>query len=94
MRIEITSAKVQTISGTNERGDWAMRIQQGYLHTPGEKYPERFEFILNRDQQPYAPGMYKLGREALSIDRRGRLEVRPHFVPEVTAEPARQAASA
>lgn len=89
--IEISlSAKLSERSGIKEGKAWAIREQEGYLHT-GHDYPDRFRFSLGKDADgkalpAYSPGYYALDLTSLGVDREyGGLTlrgVRLHRLPE------------
>jgi len=80
-KVEIEDAQVEDIQGTSQRTGkpYHMRKQSGYLHAPGQRYPEKFEFLLDQGQAPFAPGLYRFGPGAIHVDRRGGLSVSPRF---------------
>jgi len=61
-RIEILSAEVQVKSGesTKTGKKYEIREQAAALHDTRNKYPQACRWQLNRDQQPYAPGLYDI----------------------------------
>lgn len=66
LRIEVKSSLVQEISGISKAGKpYHMRKQAGWAYTYDamgsiNPFPERIEFNLADDQQPYAVGNYSL----------------------------------
>lgn len=75
--VEIHSEYVHERRGTNERGEWVIREQEGWLRVPHKPYPEEFRVSLDRDQLPYPVGHYELDVERcvkVTDDRRKRLE--------------------
>lgn len=61
-RIEILSAEVEVKSGTSTKSGnkYEIREQAAALHDTRKKYPQAIRWQLNRDQAPYAPGMYDI----------------------------------
>lgn len=54
-----------------------LRLQTAYLHSVDRDgipavYPEKFEFILGRDEQPFPPGEYTYHESSRQV-RNGRL---------------------
>jgi hypothetical protein len=72
--VEILSPAVTEINGKKADGtEYALRKQEAYLHT-GHGYPDRFDFILGKDEagrpRPAKPaGFYALGAQSIRIDR-------------------------
>lgn len=87
IRIVIPSTPVELIKYTDKAGRPAeLRKQTGYAFTVTEagevaQFPDKFGFILGRDQQPYAPGEYTLHPSAAVVDRDGRLSCVPRLTP-------------
>ncbi len=90
LRIEIVSAEFELIEGVSKKtgNPYSFRKQKGYLHQPGQKYPEGFDFTLEDDQPPYQAGNYTLAPNAVSVNRDGRLDVKPVLVPMQAAKAA------
>lgn len=95
IKIEIESSEVRDLRGESKATGKAyhLRIQSGYAFVMGrdgkpQRYPERFEFILDADQAPYPPGLYHLHPSALAV-RDGRLTL-----SSVALAPVKQAATA
>lgn len=81
--IEVKSGDAHTFTAKSGK---QYRTQEAYAHTARadgtpHAYPSRFEFFLERDQAPYAPGVYTLAPASLYVDRGGRLAVAPKFIP-------------
>ena len=68
--VEIVSEKVNSRSGTNERGFWSVRSQEAFLHQGGA-YPLPFELQLPENVPGYAPGRYMFGEGAYRAGRYG-----------------------
>lgn len=88
LKITIPTGDVETIAYTNKTtGQPAqLRKQTGYAHVIGtdgapSPYPDKFGFLLNKDQQPYPAGDYTLHPSALYVDRDGRLQCAPRLTP-------------
>lgn len=63
-----------------------LRAQEGYAFTvnaTGEPapFPEKFEFLLDKDQAPYAAGEYTLHSSAFYVDRNNRLALSVRLAP-------------
>ncbi|MFH7043968.1 single-stranded DNA-binding protein [Paucibacter sp. JuS9] len=85
---------VRELSGNaRESGKpYHLRIQTAYAHIVDEAgnplpVPEKFEVILEKDQQPFAPGDYTLHPSSLYLDRNGKLSLSPRLAP-LRAKPA------
>lgn len=79
IKIEIESSEVRELSGQSKATGkpYHLRFQSGYAFVIGpdgkaQRYPERFDFVLDSDQAPYPPGMYQLHPSAVRV-RDGRL---------------------
>lgn len=83
LKIEITNRPVDVIKGNAKVSGkpFEFSLQHGYITLPNEPYPVRFEFIVPFGQSPYLPGHYEFSSEAISVNREGRLELSPRFVP-------------
>lgn len=93
IRITIAQTTVKEVKGTSAKTGkpYAMAFQTAYAHTVDKDgnqppYPEKFEVILDRDDQSglpkvYAVGDYQLHPSAVYIDQNGRLSVSPRLTP-------------
>lgn len=79
IKIEIDSQEIRELKGTSTKSNkpYHLRIQNGYAFIVGpdgkpNKYPEKFEFMLDADQAPYPSGIYQLHPSAITV-REGRL---------------------
>lgn len=79
IRVTIAQATAEIIPYTSKKDGSAqtMRKQSGYAFVTDSEgavglYPEKFGFLLNRDQQPFAAGDYLLHSSALEV-RDGKL---------------------
>lgn len=86
IKIEV-QAGVRTITSKSGR---PFRIATGYAATVGRdgqpnKYPERFEFILGKDEPDPVPGVYSLAPGSIYVDSRGNLAIAPKLVPVASA---------
>jgi hypothetical protein len=66
--------------------DWSLRIQSAHIFTVGDDgvvgaFPDRFEILLDKGQEPYPKGEYKFSPSAVSVSNNGRLEIRPRLIP-------------
>lgn len=88
-KIEITSGQFKHLQGKNAvtGKPYDLRVQVGYFFPvdkdTGEvaKYPEKFEFFLEDDAKPFAPGVYQLAPSAVYVSREGRLSISPRLAP-------------
>ena len=100
IRIEIEDPTVRVIKYTNKAGQPAeLRAQEAYLFTLDAqgvqaKYPDKFEFLLERDQSPFGKGVYALGPDAVFVDGTKKLRISPRFLPAVErTQPAAKVAA-
>lgn len=83
--VEIVSDKVESRSGTNERGFWSIRSQDAFLHQ-GDPYPLPFKLQLPDGVSAYSPGRYVFGAGAFRLGRYGlELSRSPSLVPAAEA---------
>lgn len=94
-KVFITSSKIRNMNGIGKESGkpYNMDFQEGHLFEvsiDGEQpeFPSKFEFVLEKDQQPYARGMYFLNDSAPFIDRTGHLAIRCRLSPVPAAAPA------
>lgn len=87
IRIIIESDAIRTINYTNKKGQPAQLREQearAYLVQPDGKageFPDKFAFLLSREQAPYPRGNYSLDPRAIFIDGDKKLRVTPMLVP-------------
>ena len=74
IRITIAQATAETIPYTSKKdgSQQSIRKQTAYAHTVDRDgaaalYPEKFGFLLNRDEQPHAAGDYTLHPSAFEV---------------------------
>ncbi|NBD21959.1 heavy metal transporter [Aquabacterium fontiphilum] len=98
IKVLIHRADVRVINYTNKTtGQPAqLRAQEGYAFTvnaQGEPapFPEKFEFLLDKDQPAYAAGEYQLHPSAFFVDRNNRLALSVRLAP--VKKPAASAAA-
>ncbi|PND36612.1 heavy metal transporter [Paucibacter aquatile] len=94
IQITIAQTTVKEFKGNSKTTGkpYHLRMQTGYAHTvdkDGNKppYPEKFDLMLDGEQQPYSPGDYQLHPSSLYVDRDGRLAVSARLAP-VARKPA------
>lgn len=77
LRIDIDSAEIRTKSGTSSKNNkpYTLRLQFGYVHLAGERYPVKIELTLSDEQPAYAPGSYTLSDGSFFVGRFDRLEL-------------------
>lgn len=98
IKILIHKGDVRLINYTNKAGQPAqLRAMEGYAFTvnaQGEPapFPEKFEFLLDKDQPSVAPGEYTLHPASLYVDRQNKLALSVRLAPAKAA--ARPAAAA
>lgn len=87
IRIIVESDAIRTIDYTDKKGHpKQLRAQEAraYLVGPDGKageFPDKFEFLLNREQAPYPRGTYTLDPRAIFIDGDKKLRITPALVP-------------
>lgn len=88
IKITVAQTTVRELKGIAKvsQKPYHMRFQTGYAHTVDKEgnqppYPEKFEIMLDTDQQAYAPGEYQLHPSAVYIDRDGKLAVSARLTP-------------
>ena len=79
IKITVSQSTAEIISYTSKKdgSPQQLRKQTGYAHVVNEAnepalYPEKFGFLLNRDQNPFPAGEYTLHPSAISV-RDGQL---------------------
>lgn len=98
IKILIHKGDIRLIKYTNKAGQPAeLRAMEGYAFTvnsAGEPapFPEKFEFLLERDQPAVAPGEYTLHPSSFYVDRQNKLALAVRLAPVKSA--ARPAATA
>ena len=93
IKITIAQATAETIPYTSKKDGSAQTIrkQTGYVHTVDRDgspalYPEKFGFLLNRDEAPHAAGDYALHPSSFEV-KDGAL-----FLRNIRLTPVRQPA--
>lgn len=87
IRIVISSGTADVINYKGKDGQPAqLRKQTAYafcIQPDGSlpQFPDRFAFLLDREQAPYAAGEYTLHPSAVTVDRDGRLSCVPRLTP-------------
>jgi len=87
IKIIVESDAIRTINYTSKKGQPAtLRVQEAraYLVGPDGKvgeFPDKFEYLLGREQAPYQRGTYTLDPRAICIDGDKKLRVAPLLVP-------------
>lgn len=92
IRITIAQSSAETINYTSKKDGSAqqLRKQIGYAHVVNESnesalYPEKFGFLLNREQQPFPAGEYTLHPSAIAV-RDGQLVLSSNRLTPVKAK--------
>ncbi len=88
IKITVTAAPIEVINYTSKKdgSPQQLRKQTAYAHVMGEDgtpgpFPDKFGFLLDRDQTPYPAGEYQLHPSAIAVDRDGRLTCYPRLTP-------------
>lgn len=87
IRVTVAQTAVRELSGNSKVSGkpYHLRFQTAYAHTVDADgnvppYPEKFELILDKDQNAYQPGEYTFAPSSIYIDRDGKLAVSPRLV--------------
>ncbi len=95
IKIVISSPSIVERKGVSKttNKDYHLRIQTGHafgVDTDGVigEFPDKFEILLDKDQTPYAKGVYTLSPSAVFVSREGRLDIRPRLMPVPTGKSA------
>lgn len=93
IKVLIHKGDVRLINYTDKRdgSPRQLRAMEGYAFTVNSQgepspYPEKFEFLLEKDQAPVAPGEYTLHPSSLYVDRQNKLALAVRLAP-VKASP-------
>lgn len=86
IRIVIHRGEARAINYQKNGEARTLRAQEGYAFTVnahGEPapFPEKFEFLLDREQAPYPAGEYTLAPSAIYVNRQSHLSVGVRLVP-------------
>lgn len=87
IKILIHKGEVRLIKYTNKAGQPAeLRAMEGYAFTVNQAgepapFPEKFEFLLERDQPAVAPGEYVLHPSSFYVDRQNKLALAVRLAP-------------
>lgn len=81
IKFEVATNDVDVRSGKNDRGPWEIREQLVYMHKGDAPYPEMIKVTLEKNQQPYAPGMYELREDSFFVGKYKDLMCRPRLRP-------------
>lgn len=92
IKIRILSDKINVLKGVGKESGkpYEMHIQTGYAYTVDadgqvSEIPEKFEFILPKDQdglisKPLPRGDYAISPASFYVDRNARLSLNPRFI--------------
>lgn len=74
-----------------------LRVQTGYFFSRDAdgtiaQYPDKFEIVLGRTQDPYPPGVYGLGLDSLYVAD-GKLRISPRLSAMPQPTPSAKAAA-
>lgn len=73
--VEITQEPVHERNIKKGDREFRFREQTGWMHKPGQAYPDRLTIPLERDQVPYGPGEYDLHPNSFGPDKYGRISI-------------------
>jgi len=87
-KVFITSPDVRRMQGVGKVSGKAydMSFQTGHLFSVDDagtisEFPEKFEFVLEKDQAPFQRGAYVLAESSPYVDREGHLAIRTRLIP-------------
>lgn len=79
VKVEIESSQTRYVSGESKRTGkrYAFSTQEGFVHIPGNKYPQKIEFVIpdEMDGKGYPPGIYRLADDSIYVDRNNKLAI-------------------
>lgn len=78
IEVEIRSDEIRMKSGISARTNknYSIREQDGFIHLPGEPYPQRCCMMLEEGAAPYQPGIYELDPASFFVGRFGQVNIR------------------
>lgn len=95
IKITITKEEVRHMEGVGKTSGkpYSMNFQTAYAHTVDKDgvlndFPEKFEFILDKDQKPYVRGDYSLQPPSIYVGRNGNLELGAPILKSLEAKKA------
>lgn len=98
-KVFITSPEIRNMTGIGKTSGkpYDMNFQFGHLFEVSlagviADFPSKFEFFLEKDQQPYQRGYYFLNDAAPFVDRDGHLAIRCRLTPVPAAAVSAKAA--
>ena len=74
LKVEIVDDAVSERTGTNAKGAWSLRTQQGILVIGPFRYP--LEIALDRGQGSFSKGSYVVDDTTFSVDNYSRMVVK------------------
>lgn len=88
IRISIETSEVTEVRGISNRTrqPFTLRKQAAWAFVTDRQghpqpHPVRMELLLDKEQQPYAPGQYALAPSSVYVDRFGGLKLAPKLAP-------------
>lgn len=76
--VEIRSDEIRSKSGVSARTNkqYSIREQDGFIHLPGQPYPQKCKLALDDGAAPYQPGIYELDPESYFVGRFDQVMIR------------------
>lgn len=87
IRIEVEKTNVKEKSGVKNGKPWTIREQEAWAHILGDdgkpgRYPVKMKMQLEKEQEPFAPGLYILEPRSVMVGDFDQLTVgRVYLVP-------------
>jgi len=76
IRFEVSAEPIQTRRITNKATGNQVELREQFVYAyNGYSHPMRMRFTLDRDQVPYAPGMYTLGPRSIVQGQYGEVAI-------------------
>lgn len=90
LKIEVSRGYTKEVTGTkgdNAGKQFKIPMVEAYAHLPGEKYPVKIDYSLQKGENAPNPGLYILGPESFYVDQYGALALRRslHLLPTTNA---------
>ena len=82
LKVEVTGSYIKNVTGSkgdNAGKQFAIPMVETYAHLPGERYPIRCDYSLQKGSNAPNPGVYFVGPGSFYVDQYGSLQVRKHL---------------
>lgn len=74
--IEIENERVEARSVPTSNGNFMVYEQIGWVHIPGEKYPQKCKLQNSSEGNSHRVGRYRIADSSLIIDRFGNVQLK------------------